>query len=168
MAAQVQANDEVDADLDQVLQQLQVAELAVEHQRLVTQERLDLVKGLPMVLVARTRQLGDRLGGIGDKAAGQRPATIGRRQQQQPEAAGLAILERADIAGLAGLRPRHLGRIANDKRRIGLEQAQQRRLRIGLLQETLDHLVVGRLAAGHVLRDLRQARRTAPPEWLRR
>ena len=82
VAAEVQADDEVDSDLDQVLQQLQIAKLAVEHQRLVAQERLELVKGFPMVLVARARQLHNRLGGIGDKATGQRPAAIGRRQEQ--------------------------------------------------------------------------------------
>ena len=49
MAAHSQANHEVDADLHQVFQQFQVAEFPVEHQWLIAQERLDLVKGFPMI-----------------------------------------------------------------------------------------------------------------------
>jgi hypothetical protein len=57
-APQIQANDEVELSGHQVHQEFQVTELAIQHQRFVAQESLDLVKSLPMILVAGTGHLG--------------------------------------------------------------------------------------------------------------
>lgn len=54
--------------------------------------------------VARRQASGDRLGRVSEQSAWDGPPAIGRRQQQHPEAARLAVFERTDIRRLPGLR----------------------------------------------------------------
>jgi hypothetical protein len=79
---------------------------------------------------------------VADKGKGNRPTGIGQTPHQKPEAQGLAVGKPVPIAGPPGIGPFHLGHIPDGERRLFIQEAQKDLLRIGLLQKSLDRLVI--------------------------
>ncbi len=106
MRAHIQPNHKIDPCRTQVFEQFQITELPIQDQRLVTEQVFDRLKRLQMIQVTRVGLLGNGARRVGKEMTWQRPPAIGRRQEQEPKAFGLTILEGADIGRAIGLRAR--------------------------------------------------------------